>query len=650
MAHSRRMADALSSASSAFGLKLPKPAGPILKHEPGQGQRHEAVGKSSSPAQAEKSCGTLEKISEAKRFKSSDLTPSPSHLQKLRPEVHDVTSDACESLQHFIDRDRRAMLERELRLQASHDPLPLVRMPLLTLKQLKTHLWDKFGHQPNRDVTILVNESSILQHQADIDRLIAEVERTRLLAVFTEEPDPGQEARNNGEAEVVKETVVITLATFSGLTLIIRDPRLVPNKIKTFLTEVAVAKISSRPDRDCKALQKVGISLRGWIDSGAIYRALLNNDANLGLEVQARFLEAEGYVKAAPQLSNQFEAEALDAKQRLAIENVLVPTAVTLASALHFGLKRGYPDDKQMFPVIFEAIDLVRNRVPEDLEDLAADPIKNWMVGIPGLGEKHRTVNDPRALLSFRLMRADFVEVFDPNFNPREAAKVPFRLFVDPDGERVCLPCSNSIRKGKGYIFKGRCNNCGKFAHQTHHCPELRNGQSPVCVYPHDGVPDLRPHSTRLCPILHHACLICRVKGHSRDVHVWQNFSHRELRERFFQHAHLGLLTSLPYLSLFPEARAKMIKAHWRGGYRADSFNRDLITRYQLGISGDTNLSLVPDRAQRDREDAVQLVAADLEAVKRHADADDPRDTKPIPADLLKQETENLTKSSMEQN
>ena len=107
------------------------------------------------------------------------------------------------------------------------------------------------------------------------------------------------------------------------------------------------------------------------------------------------------------------------------------------------------------------------------------------------------------------------------------------------------------------------------------------------------------------------------------------------------------MLTSLPYLSLFS---VKMAKADWMGGYLANSFHRDSITRYQLGISGDTNLSLGPDRAQRDREEGVQLVAADLEVVKRNPEADDPRDMKSIPRDLLKQETENLVKSSLEQN
>ena len=745
----------LNSASTAFGLKLPKPAGSIRKHVPVHEQGQKAIRKLSQPLQAQKSSGLSNLNVEAKDALGPDSmevdepcaqvaqsgqekSPSfhkPSLLRKLRPRDYDFSSDASESYRGFIARDGWAMLERELKLQELEDPLPLVKMPLITLQQLKKHLLEKFGHQPNRFVTVLGNESSVEQHQADVDLFIAEVERTRLLAVFAAEPDAthkvddaGQvvgskeeievtgepdaalegtgvadaaqevgskeEGKGTGEPDAAlegvgvadagpevrrmeevegavepdaaqkvegagvpdagqevagaKETPVITLSTFSGLVLIFNGPLLLPSKIQSFLTDVAFVKISSGPDRDCRTLQKVGIRLRGWIHSGAVYRALLNNEAEFGLEAQARLLEAEGYVKAAPELSNPSESGSFDKKQRLTIDNVLVPIAVTQASALHFGLKRGYPEDKQMFPVIWEAIDLVRNRVPEDLVDLASDPLKNWMAGMtPECREKrHRTVNEAGTLLGFRRMCADFVEVFDPSFDLHEAAKVPHRLFVDTQGERLELPAAKSVTANWNALLEERCKNCAKSEHEIEQCPELKDGQAPVCVYPHDGVPDLPPHSTRLCPILHYYCLICMVQGHHPEVHVRQDFSHRELRERFFQHAHLGLLTSMPYLTLFPEARAMMNSVHWRGGYQGLQIRRDPITRYQLGITEYIDFALDPDLAERNQADRAKLVAVKAELVKRNAEADDPRDMKPIPRDLLKQEKENMVKQA----
>ena len=94
-----------------------------------------------------------------------------------------------------------------------------------------------------------------------------------------------------------------------------------------------------------------------------------------------------------------------------------------------------------MFPVIWEALDLARLGVPEDLENISKDPIKNWMPGKNwGDDSEHQNVNDVVAMMAYRKMSADFVETFDPAYNPREAAESPFRRFMDPKGCGLQIP------------------------------------------------------------------------------------------------------------------------------------------------------------------------------------------------------------------
>ena len=102
----------------------------------------------------------------------------------------------------------------------------------------------------------------------------------------------------------------------------------------------------------------------------------------------------------------------------------------------------------------------------------------------------------------------------------------------------------------------------------------------------------------------------------------------------------------MPYLTLFSEARAMMNSVHWRGGYQGLQIRRDPITRYQLGITEYIDFALDPDLAERNQADRAKLVAVKAELVKRNAEADDPRDMKPIPRDLLKQEKENMVKQA----
>ena len=599
----------LNSAAESFGLNLPKPAGPINK---------------------EKSCGhEVLDVSHREDFRRNENQDNFANSMKSPYRTqgdYSFETKAKESYRFFIIRDRWAMLEREMKMVDIEHPFPLVRMPLITLKQLKQHLHDKFGPKNSSDLLTHITNESVHLLKDKIDGFIAEVHQNRILGIRTVVSD-------SEESNQEKSPFKISFATFSGLILQFSHPQLVPKPLRDILSDVAYAKIASKPDYEGQHLTKIGIRLRGWIHSGAVYRALLNYSHHFEITDQANFLVTEGFVDGAPRHSFS-GTEGISAENPLS-ENVWAPIAVVLASALNFAVKRGYPDDKQMFPVIWEAIDLVRCKVAEDLENISPDPILNWMVGY--FYGDHQTVNLSNELLKFRRMRADFVEVFDPAYDAREAAKVAKGFYMDPPKARP-FPKSHLVRVKKGAsYFDGFCISCEKNQPQFCTCPKSGNdGQ--LCQYPLYHTQDMLPHNVSFCPVLHRYCRHCATRGHNLVDHQRGEFTVREMREIFFQHAHQGIYTCIPFLVLVPNLSEKVtfFSRHWSFGYQSLLFRSDPITRYQLGIDGKNVLEL-SKLFFRDNTRA-KLVGLKLELIRKNAEADNLEDFRPVPklqSDLL---------------
>ena len=587
----------LNNAGSFFGLHLPYPAPSILKV---------------------KGSFRDEPVTAATDSQMEDLR-SGEQRQRKSQEEYNFKSSAKRSYRFFILRDMWAMLLREMKVVDIENPLPLVQMPLITLEELKTHLREKFGVERSPCLMVNINEDNVSLCQREIEEFVAEIERTRILGISL-----GHDQETKMEVDHGENVLPISLTAFSGLILKFSNTSLLPEQLKGFLEDVGYAKIGSRSDLECKLLQGVGIRLRGWIHCGAVCRALLNNEASFHVEAQAKFLEWSGIVAAA---SRETVRDA-------ALDKVWVPMATTLASAIYFGVKRGYPADKQMFPVIWEAIDLTRLKAPGDLEGLSPNPIENWMVGMPleSPSDGPKTVNTCKLIVRFRRMAADFAEVYDPAFDPEKAAQFPLELFTGAKEERLFLPTMQQLKsKRTQSLIQHLCLLCGKYQHSGgRNCPEFSDKQ-PVCIYPHDNIPGLPPHSTSCCPILHHYCRICLTRGHSHEVHESRLFSLRELRERYFRHAHLGVYTSIPYLVLTPDLSSKLVfqSNHWLTGYQNLTFRSDPVTRYQLGIDS-KKCEEIAGTFLYDTKRA-NLIEIKMKLVERNADADDVRDFRPVP-------------------
>ena len=99
------------------------------------------------------------------------------------------------------------------------------------------------------------------------------------------------------------------------------------------------------------------------------------------------------------------------------------------------------------------------------------------------------------------------------------------------------------------------CSNCASHEHRFDNCPHLFE----ECTY-HHSFNNLQPHSVLMCPLLHSACLQCKVCGHQERDHDFGNTkSPRQLRLQFIQFAHFGLWSSIPYL----HPQKELQNYHW---------------------------------------------------------------------------------------
>ncbi len=159
------------------------------------------------------------------------------------------------------------------------------------------------------------------------------------------------------------------------------------------MTDVSIAKLGSGLSREGEELRRIGIKMRGWVNTGALYRAFLRKEAKTGLEAQCRFLrefcgrEKFLYVKYDWKWAKVLRPTSLgkiphECWSHVCM-NVQVPLAIACATAIQFAEDRELPEDTLAFPIMWEGFDLVTAKVPEDLVRISDDPQENLVAGLP---------------------------------------------------------------------------------------------------------------------------------------------------------------------------------------------------------------------------------------------------------------------------
>ena len=206
-------------------------------------------------------------------------------------------------------------------------------------------------------------------------------------------------------------------------------------------------------------------------------------------------------------------------------------------------------------------------------------------------------LNDAIELTKIRMAQDDFLEpTFAPGQDPspEELTKTAIRLWSTGN-----LPGHNlSMAKNEEIEFelKKCCSKCGAQKHTIKDCKDRIPFQE--CTYDHGGE-DLPKHSIVVCPILHHLCDNCHMRGHKESSH--QFWDPLQMKSLFQRHQHYGCFTCIPFLAKVPKFASKVLYYHWGMGLCLENLEHCLGNAYRLGI---LEPSLCFGQLTQDRENA----------------------------------------------
>jgi len=524
--------------------------------------------------------------------------------------------------------------ERALRLtDIDGETFPSLLMPKMTIATIKTVLQSSLAYDKRRAFFIFGPEPINSSGREVIQEFLKIVKSTRLISINTEGnkyPHPTRKEESGEPAPLV----ILVVANLSGTILCFPDSVSLPIELREVIEDVAIYKVGSGLCREAEELARIGVRFRGWAETGALYRAFLKKEEKTSLEVQCKFLnDFEPSQDRFPYFKYSWKWDR-GLKKGLAkfwpyecyphvSMNVRAPLGVVCAVAVKFALDQKLPDDTFAFPIIFEALDLVRAKAGVDLQDLSSDVRQNWVAKPPESSSfrRHERLQNCRELTFIRKGQADFVEVLEDFYNRGIVASNAYRLYLDPEGSRLPFPTrSICVASLTGKFFRWACSACGSPNHRWRACPEGKAGEPLECSYPHDGVTDLKPHTIRTCPALHHYCSLCFMRGHFPQVHRAGTYTQRQLRERFLLNQPKGLLTSILLLSTRPQGQGDFIAPCWRFGLLSLSFQRDAISRHHLRVPPTVRLG--PDRKRADpgEEDRRAALIRKIEDARRRAE------------------------------
>ena len=557
-----------------------------------------------------------------------------------------------------------ALLERDLRLTNVDHPekgFPTITMPKYTIETVRALLESSYGYKKKRAFHSFGMKGLTEADLVIIENFMKVVESTRIIGLNTEGQNRHHPSLRDSRGNPFS-LVTVAVANLSGTILFFLDGLKMPEKLQIMLTDVSIYKLGSGLQREGEELAQINIKLRGWAESGALYRAFLKKETRFGIKAQTEYLNSlsgtRGLFEYFPY--KHWWGKHLEKGEPGYIPwecyphlsmNVRVPIAIACAVVIKFAEDRNLPGETFAFPILWEGLDLVRAKSAAQLENISSDLRGNWIAALPEGDQDSRAqrLENCREMTFTRRAHADFVEVLAGFDSPDLKSAEAYRMYLDSPGEGFLLPKTEVGRGGRGRQFiEQRCSFCGSHKHQTDKCVRVRAGMELRCDYEHDGLTDLKPHTIRTCPVLHGHCNICFQRGHHPRAHQNKEFTQRQLRERFLRGQPCGLLTSILYLAVRPEGRKKINSALWRFGLMAGSFRKDAVSRHHLKIPAGACLGVDPDQTKLEASLREGPLVKKIDAVQFNAKLSNPLNAIPVPRFLIQQEVDRALSAAEE--
>jgi len=595
---------------------------------------------------------------------SGPSTEPPQDAQVVERSTHNYFESPSIKLSKQAIQDKWLLLEREMKLRDLGPDMVLSQaMPKTTIADIRNILEDRqrtAGEDQDKKKALNFSYRNRKPSSDDpiIKNFIEEVHRTRVVCVNTE----GTEAWDN-EATKEGPRTMITFAALDGTVLFFADHRIVPTELIQMLSDPTYTKVGCGLTKEFAELERVGIHLHNWVETGALRLALYSGAwrpftpdptrprltghtfgaRRYGIEEQVCDLKYEGFLPANYARTeysfrwNKTLKEGIipGAMWKHVYENGRIPCAFLLLIVIDFARSRKLSEDHPAMGILHEALDLCRGRDPNDFQ-AQLEPSRrpqDWWLAHRGSGTPRDKMFLPAAcdeMVHARNAFAFFTEPIDLEDRALVAQRVYERFFGE---DPIPFPTFQEFdRDIKRALLLNRCICCGHPDH-TDNCPKVPN---PVCVYEHDGEDSLRPHTTEFCPVLHNYCGMCCSVGHHERVHYEKEYmkTNRELRERYFRFMTRGVYTSVPFLAFHPEGYKKLSVSHWNRCYDGTSYRRAAITRHLLGVDHEIIKKLQEKcqhqptfkNCQRDRDGQLKMIRENIEKAKSGETIPLPRD------------------------
>lgn len=458
-----------------------------------------------------------------------------------------------------------------------------VEMPIVTKLQAERKLLpggpyfvDKI---PNQDCFQYRAGTLVRDTDRHVEWFVEQVERWHMCSFDTE---------GNAELPYIPSDgsvgrVFVSYSSPDGSVLVFHDCRDTPASIRRILREYRYAKLQSGVHIDVKLLEKEGIEVRGLVDTGTLMALVNPMEEKFGAQKQVETIWGKNvHQKWEIEFMAEYRMQKLNRKnQRHTMQDVLTPFAVLVKAAVIEAGVRMLDSTANIFPLMNEALELCYSKCPADIRHKTDGLIKpqafrNWH---PQFADTKFGLNSRLRTQTIRRARGSFVETIQGLETTSKATRVACAQLIWMD---LDLPSSNDMRQANLFIrMQLRCQNCGLKDHSYNEC----SGQKNECLYPHGpGNVNHPPHSTLMCPVLHSACMECRIRGHSEADHAaGLEQSPMQLRQTFLRFAHRGLLTCLPYLSRVRELKPY----HWSAGLGIARLGRNATDLWVYGNLAD---------------------------------------------------------------
>ena len=391
----------------------------------------------------------------------------------------------------------------------------------------------------------------------------------------------------------IGKRLVVSIGCFEGNTVIFEDADQIPESIRELLADVSIIKVQSGIMADIKHLEKAGIIVRGWADSGVIFAGFIQEKCTSpGAHNQLEYFGLKEWTlkdikyREPHNLKGYRKSPITEEARMHSLQDSRLPVYVICKAVALRASVLVLDEEEDAFPWIELVLDLTRtvswqNSFGRQQQYTIEE---NWLgPQREAQGGNQLGLNDRKLVVNIREGLTDQVRLINEIGTADEELATAYEYWTEQE-----LPKSNDRHKVDELLAQ-RCARCRQPTHQNQDekrkCQKTFGNAVKLCKYPicEFYTESNKPkHQMDFCPILQNVCEECGLRGHGAQAHA--EFDMALLRKHFLDYAAFGYLTSIPYLSLVKNSvEKKLMSYHFYYGHYDSSLDGNPINALLIG-------------------------------------------------------------------